>query len=51
MATGNGGQILIVIPDFDLVVVFTGGNNGQGWIWNRWGGEIVGGQMIPAIRR
>ncbi|MFL6764392.1 MAG: serine hydrolase domain-containing protein, partial [Sphingomicrobium sp.] len=25
-ATGNGGQLLIVVPDADLAVVFTGGN-------------------------
>ncbi len=50
-ATGNGGQVLIVIPEFDLVVVFTGGNYRQGGIWGRWGDEIVGGALIPAIRR
>lgn len=49
-ATGNGGQILIVVPDFDLAVVFTGGNYGQGGIWTRWGGEIVPKEIIPAIR-
>ncbi len=50
-ATGNGGQVLIVVPEFDLVVVFTGGNYLQGGIWNRWRDEIVGAQIIPAIRR
>jgi CubicO group peptidase (beta-lactamase class C family) len=50
-ATGNGGQVLIVVPEFDLVVVFTGGNYRQGGIWGRWGDEIVGGAVIPAIRR
>jgi CubicO group peptidase (beta-lactamase class C family) len=50
-ATGNGGQVVLVIPEVELAVVFTGGNFGQGGIWGRWGGEIVGGQIAPAIRR
>ena len=49
-ATGNGGQLLIVVPDFDLVVVFTGGNYRQGGIWSRWRNEIVGGEIVPALR-
>ncbi|MFN2421026.1 MAG: hypothetical protein ABR527_06560 [Gemmatimonadota bacterium] len=49
-ANGNGGQFLIVVPEFDLVVVFTGGNYLQGGIWNRWRDEIVGEEIIPAIR-
>ena len=50
-ATGNGGQMLLVIPELELVVVLTGGNYQQGGIWNRWRDEIVGAEIIPAIRR
>ena len=34
-AVGNGGQLLIVVPEADLVVLFTGGNYGQGGVWLR----------------
>ena len=49
-AGGNGGQVLLVVPELRLVVDFTGGNYGQGGIWGRWGQQIVGNQIIPALR-
>ena len=49
-ATGNGGQVLLVVPEYALAVVFTGGNYRQGGVWGRWGQQIVGDQIIPAIR-
>ncbi len=49
-ATGNGGQLLVVVPDFDLAVVFTAANYGQGGVWNRFRTEIVPKEIIPAIR-
>jgi CubicO group peptidase (beta-lactamase class C family) len=50
-ASGNGGQLLFVIPELELTVVFTGGNYLQGGIWSRWRDDIIGAQLIAAIRR
>ena len=50
-ASGNGGQVLLVIPEYRLAVVFTGGNYRQGGVWGRWGQQIVGDKIIPAIAK
>jgi CubicO group peptidase (beta-lactamase class C family) len=49
-ATGNGGQLLIVMPEVQLAVVMTGGNYMWGGIWGQWGQQIIGDAIIPAIR-
>ena len=49
--SGNGGQMVVVVPELELVVGFTGGNYGQGGIWNRWRDEMIPQRIIPAIRR
>jgi CubicO group peptidase (beta-lactamase class C family) len=36
-AGGNGGQIVIVIPDLDMVVGFNGESYGEFSKWYRWG--------------
>ena len=48
-AGGNGGQLLIIVPELDMAVVFTGGNYGQGLIWNSWRDDLLPNQIIPAI--
>jgi hypothetical protein len=50
-ATGNGGQLLIVIPEFDTTVVFTAGNYMQCGVWCRFRSELVPQEIIGAIRR
>jgi CubicO group peptidase (beta-lactamase class C family) len=47
-AGGNGGQIVMVIPDLDLVVGFTGGAYGEFAKWYKWQTELVPECIIPA---
>jgi CubicO group peptidase (beta-lactamase class C family) len=50
-AGGNGGQIVMVIPELDLVVGFNGGSYGEFNKWYRWGLQLVPQYIIPAAHR
>ncbi|HEY7640093.1 MAG TPA: serine hydrolase [Steroidobacteraceae bacterium] len=51
LATGNGGQLVIVVPEAQLAVAITAGNYMQGGIWGRWPQEIVGKEIIAEAAR
>jgi CubicO group peptidase (beta-lactamase class C family) len=47
-AGGNGGQIVMVIPELDMVVGLNGRSYGEFAKWYRWGLQIVPHYIIPA---
>jgi CubicO group peptidase (beta-lactamase class C family) len=48
-ASGNGGQLLIVVPECDLVVVFTAANYQRNRVWREFRNDLVPNVIIPAI--
>lgn len=50
-ANGNGGQMLVVIPELDMTIAFTAGNYEQYGIWGKFLTQIVPQEIIPAIDR
>jgi CubicO group peptidase (beta-lactamase class C family) len=49
-ASGNGGQLVIVVPEANLAVGMTAGNYLQGGIWGRWRHDIVAKEILETAR-
>ena len=50
-ASGNGGQLIICIPEFDMVIQFSGGNYGHFPVWYRHLTDFVPQKILPAIKK
>ncbi len=48
-ATGNGGQLIIVVPAYDLVVTFNGGNYSNFPTWIAWRDELMPRYIVGAL--
>jgi CubicO group peptidase (beta-lactamase class C family) len=49
-ALGNGGQIIVAIPEFDLVVGFFGGNYSDGKAASYWSKVLLPKYILPAVQ-
>ena len=49
-ANGNGGQLLMVLPELDLVVFFTAANYMNYGVWRRFREELLPEYIVAAIR-
>jgi CubicO group peptidase (beta-lactamase class C family) len=47
-AGGNGGQLVLILPELDLVIGFSGGAYGDFQNWGKWGPQVVPQYIIPA---
>jgi CubicO group peptidase (beta-lactamase class C family) len=47
-AGGNGGQVVVVIPELDMVVGFNGGSYGEFPKWYRWELDLLPQYIIPS---
>lgn len=48
-AGGNGGQLVMVIPELDLVVMFTGGNYNHVALWRKFREELLPQFILSAV--
>jgi hypothetical protein len=49
-ASGNGGQLMMVLPELGLVVMFTGGNYGNFGVWRHFRDELLPQYILAAVK-
>ncbi|QSQ18995.1 serine hydrolase [Pyxidicoccus parkwayensis] len=50
-AGGNGGQLIMVVPELDLTVMFAGGNYNQVKVWRKFREELLPQYILAAVRK
>ncbi len=50
MAQGNGGQLVMVVPELDLAAVITAGNYGNFPTWRKFFEELLPQYIIAAAQ-
>ncbi|MCE9669843.1 beta-lactamase family protein [Myxococcus stipitatus] len=50
-ASGNGGQLVMVVPELDLVVMFTAANYNHVSIWRKFREELLPRYILAAVER
>ncbi len=48
-ASGNGGQLILVVPELEMVVLFTGGNYGDYRTWRSFREELLPRILAAAL--
>ena len=49
-ASGNGGQLIVCIPEYEMVIQISGGNYSNFDVWYRSLTELIPQKILPAVK-